>query len=136
MKICTFCKQEASDDAIECPFCSHAVVGKEQANQSPEKVATTALSPLFNLNVGTLFFVGILLLFLGLFLIPILPPIGFLIQLVGSGFYFAGCWKFTNNKGWNGWLGVFLGITVIGLVVMAILEDKTKQSKQPDSPKV
>ena len=136
MKTCTFCKQDSSDDAIECQFCGNAVVSKGQAQQNPERVATNALAPMPPMKVSTLFGMAILLIFFGLLFIAISPPLGLIMRLVGVGFYLAGCWKFTNNKGWNGWLGVFLGITAIGLIVMALLEDKTKQPKQPASPKI
>ena len=136
MKICTFCKQESSDEANECPYCGNAVVCKELTKQKPATVSTAAPAPMLTMKLSTLFGMAIFLMFFGFMFIAISSPFSLLLRLVGMGFYLAGCWKYTNNKGWNGWLGVFLGITAIGLVVMVSLEDKTKQPKQPDPPKV
>ena len=136
MNTCTFCKREISDDANECPLCGHAIVCKVPAKQNPEIVAAPAQATMPTMKVSTLFCVGIFLLSFGLIFGSMQPLICSLIRLAGAGFYLAGCWKYTKNKGWNGQLGLLLGLTGIGLVVMMSLENKSNQQKQPELPKV
>jgi hypothetical protein len=64
-------------------------------------------------------------------------PLFLMIGLVGCSFYLWGCWNFAKGKGWHGWFGLFLGlIFIIGLVVLFVLPDKTKEPKPPVLPNV
>lgn len=80
-----------------------------------------------NIGIG----VGILLVVIGLVLMVVLPPLGLLVRLTGGGFYFWGCYNYAIAKGWNGWFGVFLGLTCIGILVMVLLPDKDAKPKRP-----
>ncbi len=44
MRTCSFCKQQAPEEAIECPFCGHAVIGQTEPQNAPNNTNAGNLS--------------------------------------------------------------------------------------------
>lgn len=56
----------------------------------------------------------------------ILAIIGF----IGSVAYLVGCWLYAKSKGYSGALGLILGLFIIGILILAVLPDKTKNNQK------
>lgn len=53
--------------------------------------------------------------------------LGYLLSLVGVGLFVWGCVNYALGKGYSPWLGALGLLTCIGLLVLVILPDKTKE---------
>lgn len=78
-----------------------------------------------NVNIGV--GVGLLLSFIANFGMPD-TGLGFLVALVGTGFFIWGCSEYARAKGYSPWWGALGFLSILGLIALVFFPDRHKHA--------